>query len=176
MKKIVIINGMGFGREVASWITDMPGFGSEFTIRGFLDDRPEASRIPGLPVVGSPDNYHLAEDEQLVIALSDPCRKAELAHRYTESGTSFFSVIHPSSVISVHSEIGKGCIIAPFNSISSDVMVGDFVCIYGFCRIGHDVRIGNYCHIASHCSLGGCNEIPEGTFLKDYTHIPKKAP
>ena len=176
MKKIVIINGMGFGREVASWIADMPGFGMDFTIRGFLDDRPEASWLPGLPVIGSADNYQPAENEQLVIALSDPGKKTELALRFSNSGVSFFSVIHPSSVISAHSEIGKGCIIAPFNSISSGALVGDFVCVYGFCRIGHDVQIGTYCHIASHCSLGGCNEIPEGTFLKDYTHIPKKAP
>jgi UDP-3-O-[3-hydroxymyristoyl] glucosamine N-acyltransferase len=175
MKKIVIINGMGFGREVASWISEMPGHQDEFSIFGFLDNRAEAARIPGLPIIGTPENYHPKVDEILVIALSDPQKKAELARRYEEFGCSFFSVIHPTSVISAHSELGKGCIIAPFNSISSAAVIGDFVSIYGFCRIGHDVQIGSYCHIASHCSFGGNSQIPESSTVNEFTHISKKA-
>jgi len=174
MKKIVIVNGLGFGREVADWISQMPGYNYDFCLKGFLDDRQAAHQMPGLPVIGTPEEYQPHSEDVLVIALSNPEQKEKSASKFRQLGCSFFSVIHPSSVISLDSELGNGCIIAPYNSVSSGVRIGDFVSLYGFCRIGHDARIGSYCHIASHCSLGGNCHIPEGTFLNEFTHIPKQ--
>ena len=174
MKKIIIVNALGFGEEVAGWISLMPGYGIDFALKGFLDDRVVAN--PMLPILGNPQNYAVKEEDEFVIALSDPATKLETAARLKMNGARFFfNVIHPENSLSLSFIPGEGLIIAPYNSISNRVVAGDFVSIYGFCKIGHDVRIGNFCHIASHCSIDGFSTISDKTNLPSFTKVLKNS-
>ena len=42
MKNLLIIGARGFGREIFNMAHDCNGFGSEFIIKGFLDDKKDA--------------------------------------------------------------------------------------------------------------------------------------
>lgn len=170
MKQIVVVNGAGFGEEVASWVRLMPGFGSEFTLKGFLDSR---DLKPSLPLLGKPEEYHPEPDDALVLALSAPEQKKKWAGHFRSRNARFFSVVHPQNTIGPFFLSGEGLILAPFNSISISVQVGDFVTIYGFCKIGHDLKIGSYSHLSSHCSLDGFSSLPEESFLPSFSKIEK---
>ncbi len=172
MKELVIINAEGFGEEVSEWVTELPGFQTEFKIKGFLDDR----NIFGarFPILGNCNDYIPASDEEFICALSNPELKKKYIARLKEKNARFFSVVHPTNYISRNSRIGEGCILAPFNSISNNVMVGNFVTIYGFCKVGHDAKIMDYAHIDSHCSIDGFSTINNnGAAISSYKKILK---
>lgn len=41
MKNLLIIGARGFGREIYNLALESIGYGTEFTIKGFLDDKKE---------------------------------------------------------------------------------------------------------------------------------------
>jgi UDP-3-O-[3-hydroxymyristoyl] glucosamine N-acyltransferase len=149
----------------------MPGFGQDFTIKGFLDSRKISS--PELPILGNPLDYEPGGNDEFVIALSDPASKKDMAEHLRIKGARFFNVIHPENSVSSSFISGEGLIIAPYNSISNRVTFGDFVSIYGFCKIGHDLQIGNFCHIASHCSIDGFSRLSDDWDIPSFTKILK---
>jgi UDP-3-O-[3-hydroxymyristoyl] glucosamine N-acyltransferase len=151
----------------------MPGFDSDFKIRGFLDSRPITNST--YPIIGNPETYIPDSEEELVIALSDPKAKKQIASTFKIQGASFFSVIHPQNSISKDLIAGEGLIIAPFNSVSCNVIFGSFVTLYGFCKIGHDVEIGDYCHLASHCSIDGFTKISESQSIQSFSKYNKNS-
>lgn len=171
MKQIVIVNALGFGEEVAHWVTLMPGFETEFRLKGFLDSRDGIEAL--LPVLAKPKEYQVQPNDRLVIALADPLQKKELALHFRALGAGFFNVVHPENTISPSFVSGEGLIIAPYNSISNRVVFGDFVSIYGFCKIGHDIRLGHFCHIASHCSIDGFSTLKDETNMPSFTKVLK---
>ena len=173
MKKLVIVNGLGFGREVAEWITLMPGYGRDFKLKGFLDDRNIPGSFLNLPLLGNPEQYIPETEDYFVIALANPASKERLVRKFRSHSSRFFSVIHPENQISETASIGEGCILAPFNSISTEAEIGDFVCLYGFNRIGHNVKIGHFSHLASHISIGGNALVPENSLLPDFFSLAK---
>lgn len=173
MIDICIVNAFGFGQEVAAWIEAMPGFGTAFRIKGFLDNR--MSPAGKYPVLGDFQGFRAKLNEQVVVALSDPEQKQIVAARLRENTPDlrFFNVIHPENVLLSMPESAMGLIVAPYNSISVGVELGDFTTLYGFCKIGHDVKIGSYCHIASHCSIDGFARIKSGSALPSFTKLGK---
>ena len=173
MKNIYIVNAFGFGREVAEWISLMPGYGAGFQLAGFLDDRPDGEGFMDLTITGNPADFHPGTEDLLVIALSDPAKKAAWARHFKKKNAGFFSVIHPSNRISGFASVGEACILAPFNSISTGVVMDSFVTLYGFCRIGHDARLESFCHLSSHVAIGGGSTVKSGASIPEFTTVVK---
>jgi UDP-3-O-[3-hydroxymyristoyl] glucosamine N-acyltransferase len=173
MINIVIINGLGFGREVASWIQLMPGYGIDFNIKGFLDDRQiEKSEFP---VIGSASNYLPEPNDSLVCALSDPKLKKEYINRFQNLGASFFNCFHQTSFFDSSAKFGTGVIVGPFNTISTNSELLDFVCIYGHTKIGHDCKIGQFTFMESHVSVDGNSLVKEELYIHSFTKIQKNS-
>lgn len=149
----------------------MPGYGSDFILKGFLDSRTDIGSQ--LPHLGNPAHYKPDPEDALVLALSSPEQKKYWAEIFEERGSTFFSVVHPMNSLSPEASWGKGAIFAPFNSLSRNAHLGDFVTLYGFCKIGHDLKIGNYCHFASHSSVDGFSSISDGISFPAFTAIEK---
>lgn len=173
MKQIVVVNALGFGREVAEWIMLMPGYGLSFRLKGFLDDRAIPDTFKDLPILGSISVYHPGCDDYFSVALSDPLEKAKAVRLLDQTADRFFTVIHPENRISDSAKIGKGCILAPYNSVSSETDIGDYVCLYGFNRIGHNAKIGRFSHLASHIAIGGNAVVPEYSRVPDFFSLAK---
>lgn len=173
MKKVIIINALGFGKEVASWLNEMNGYGTDFVFKGYLDNRIFENSVPFL--LGNLDAYDFQTDDVFVVALSEPSLKASFVAAIKARGGSFFSVVHPQNVISKTAIFGEGCILAPLNSISESVTIGSFATIYGFCKIGHDAQIGDFSHLASHCSVDGSSVVLPKSFVPSFTKIEKNA-
>jgi sugar O-acyltransferase (sialic acid O-acetyltransferase NeuD family) len=78
---------------------------------------------------------------------------------------SFINAIHPSSVVSKHALIGKGCVILHRAIVQADAKVGDHVIINTGAQVDHDCTIGDYVHLAPGCILCGTITIGEGTLV-----------
>lgn len=169
MKQIIIINSAGFGKEVEEWIRLMPGFGVEYNIKGFLDDRKLES--DNKFIIGRVEDYLIENSDVFVCALSKPTNKEKYTKIILDKGGGFFNVIHPSNYFSPSVNLGSGIIIGPYNSFSINSQIGDFSTIYGFSKIGHDTLVGDFVHISSHCSIFGGSQIEDYSIVEPFTHI-----
>lgn len=165
MKDLLIIGARGFGREIFAAAQECIGFGTEFTIKGFLDDNPHAlDTTPGYPpIIDSVEHYQPADNDVFVCALGDPKWQKHYAEIMLEKGGQFINLIHPTASIGKNTTLGAGCMIFKDVGISCDITLGDFVTCQSRAIMGHDVKIGNYCHFGSYSFLGGYAQVGDLT-------------
>lgn len=167
MKKLIIIGARGFGREVFNLATQCEGYGRDFFIKGFLDDKKNAlDGLCGYPAVfGDVESYALEPDDVFVCALGEPVHKKHYAEIILDKGGVFTSLIHPSAVITSNTRLGQGSIVLQGVYLSCDLGLKDFITFQPFCVIGHDARIGSFCHLNSYAFMGGYAQLDEGVTL-----------
>jgi len=167
MKNLIIIGARGFGRELACWAETCRGYGSEFRLKGFLDDNTAA--LDGydveLPILGAPQTYAIEKDDVFVCALGDAKWKKHFAEMIASQGGEFLTLVHERAIIGKRVQMGKGCIVLADATLTTDIRLGDFVTVQPKANIGHDVMIGNYAHINACGFLGGFAAIGEGVTI-----------
>ena len=167
MKNLLIIGARGFGREVYNTALESIGYGEEYTVKGFLDDKSDA--LDGYedypPIIGPVENYIIEKNDVFICALGDVHYKKKYADIILSKGGEFINLIHNKAFISKNVKIGKGCIFCIHSSVSCDVTMGDFVTFQSFSVAGHDVTIGNYVQINAHSFMGGFVQLGDMTTL-----------
>lgn len=155
MKDLVIIGAGGFGRTIY-WQCDADyGNGREWTIKGFLDDRPHILDGFGIPkpILGSPFTYRAQPDEIWLCAIGEPQMRHKYAAPIVAQGAEFINlrteVAFPASC-----RLGQGIIFERKVQVGSDTRIGDFATVLSMSVIGHDVTIGDYVQIASFAFIG----------------------
>ena len=170
MKKLVIIGAGGMGRCVYCIAEKSVGYGTSFTIKGFLDNNLKAlDGINGYsPVLSKIADYQPAADDVFVCSIGDVATKVKICEEIKMKGCYFISLIHSNAIIGKNSRIGDGTVIDEGVHIDPDVIIGSDCLLQAQAIIGHDSVIGNYARIDTQCSLVG------GTIVKDratiYTH------
>ena len=156
MKNIVIIGAGSFGREVYNLALECKEYGSEYTIKGFIDNLYDTMEYDGYPsILSRIDEYDPEENDVFVCALGDVKWKKHYVQLILDKGGNFITLIHPNTYISRNVTIGNGCIICQQGFISCEVSIGDYTTIQPHVVVGHDCKIGNMCQINSNTSLGG---------------------
>ena len=170
MKKLIIIGAGAFGREVFAWARQTPQHNTEWTIKGFLDDRVNALKDYDYDVgiISGAEDYTPEENDLFVCALGDPASKQKYAEIILKKGGVFTNIIHPTTVLGHNVRLGKGIITCPHVTLSSDCRVGDFVSINGKSGIGHDVQIGDWSCIQSYCDLTGFAKIGKSVTVNSH--------
>lgn len=165
MKELLIIGARGFGREIFAAAQESIGYGTEFTIKGFLDDNSHAlDTTPGYPtIVDSVEHYQPTDNDVFVCALGNPEWQKHYADIVLGKGGQFINLIHPTAIIGQNSTMGIGCIILRDVGISCDISMGDFVTCQSRAIMGHDVKIGSFCHIGSYSFMGGYVQVGDLT-------------
>ena len=167
MKNLIIIGARGFGREVYTLSKESHGYGTDYVIKGFLDDKSDA--LDGFdnypPILNSVEGYEIVPQDVFVCALGAVIYKKKYAQKILDKGGEFISIIHKSVNIGVNSQIGKGCIIMNRTLITSDVKVGNFVSIHPNSILGHDVHVLDWVQMGARSFLGGYVCIKEGVTI-----------
>lgn len=176
MKHLIIIGARGFGREVYNTAIESIGYGVDFDIKGFLDDKYNA--LDGFdgypPIISSVENYTLQQDDIFICALGDVEWKEHYVEKVLAKGGKFVTLIHRHAYISKNVKIGVGCIVCNQAIISCDVTIGDFTTIQPHVIIGHDCQIGSMCQINSNTSIGGFVKVGDkATLHTSSTLLPK---
>lgn len=161
MKHLLIIGARGFGRVIYCLALESLGYGTEFDIAGFLDDK--SSALDGFegypPIIDSVEHYRPRPDDVFICALGDVGFKKLYVEKILAKGGNFINLIHKDASISQNVRMGTGCIVAPYVSLSCDVTVGNFVTFQRFVSIGHDSRIGDFCHLNTYSFMGGFSRL-----------------
>lgn len=168
MRHLVIIGARGWGREVFALAKHCRGYGEEFDIKGFLDDKKTAlDDTPGYPpIIDSVEHYVPQADDVFTCAMGDASWKRHYAEIMLRKGGNFISLIHKNAYVGQNTRMGKGCIVCNDVSISCDIEIGDFVTFQRLVDIGHDVRIGNYAHLGTKSFMGGFSELGEESTIQ----------
>lgn len=140
LKRLYIAGAGGFGAEVEDWLKTR---GVE--IEDYLDDtNPEC-----IPI----DKFSPEEGDEVIIAISDPKGREDVANRLLKRGAVFhnlvLAMVAPSAVLTA------GIVACYYSVISAHAKVGGFCHINLHATVGHHVTLGDYCTLSSHVDLTG---------------------
>ena len=164
MRNLLIIGARGLGREAYEIYIDCKESLKDVECIGFLDDNPNSlDDFPGFPpIIDSVENYTPQENDVFICALGDPKWIKHYTAIIENKGGKFISLISPEAFVSPTTEIGEGCLIPRFSSISCNIKIGKHTYIGSFSALGHDAEVGNYCHLGSYTFMGGFSKISDG--------------
>ena len=168
MKQLLLVGAGDWGREVYSWLSDAQGFGTEWSVKGFLDGNPAA--LTGRAacehqVISAPHAYEPVADDVFVCAIANPIAKAKVVEQLLAKGAQFISLIHKSVIFYDEVTVGAGCILAPNVVIGCQAMIQDHVGINIGCSIGHNVEIGRCTQLSCQIDLTGYVKLGERVFV-----------
>jgi sugar O-acyltransferase (sialic acid O-acetyltransferase NeuD family) len=198
MKNLIIIGAGGFGREVLMMAVDNPCCNVDWTIKGFLDNRPgildgfvqDANKVAyamdyseekraryrrDYPVLGDPLTYVPQEGDVFLCALGDPAERRKYAAALIEKGAEFIRLVHPLAAVSTFASIGLGSIIGAYVSLSPDCRIGQHVTISTYTAVAHDTTIADWVEIGAHCLIAGNVSISAGARIHPGSIITAKS-
>jgi len=163
MKNLIIIGARGAGREVIDAATRCVGYGTEWEIKGFLDD--DRTTLDGFkgypPILDSVEQYAVQENDVFVCPLGNPKYKKIYAEKIMSKGGQFINLIPPYAMPNEYVTLGTGIIIHAFTAISAGVSVGNMVTVQSHLIIGHDAEVGAYSQLSSFSFIGGYSKLGE---------------
>lgn len=153
------------GRTIYDIAKESLGYGTEFVIKGFIDDNLQA--LDGFenypPVLGKISEYTPDENDVFTFSIGGEARR-KCIESLVEKGVNFINLIHKTARIGTNVKLGKGNIIAAFTSLGADCSIGDYNMIQSYTVIGHDAVIGDYNRIDTHVTcVGGIHINNEAT-------------
>lgn len=144
----------GLAREVLGWLT-VEKHDLLHRFAGFLvtnDSRSDALHH-GYPVKHIDD---ITGGFSYLLTVSSPEAKEKITSQLSKrSDAKAESFVSSSTLIGLNVQFGRGVIVNPRSSISSDATIGDFTLINCNNGIAHDVSIGHYCSVLGSASLNG---------------------
>lgn len=166
MKQLVIIGAGGMGRTIYDLARESIGFGTDYIIKGFIDDNTSAlDGYENYPLIlGTIRDYMPSMDDIFVCSIGGAARRKCIEDILSKGG-SFLTMIHKTARIGTNVVIGAGTIVGAFTAIGADAKIGKFNLIQSQTIIGHDSRIGDWNRIDTHVTLVG------GTIVEDETDI-----
>lgn len=161
--ELLILGTRTFAEEVADLASAIPGM----HVAGFVEnmDRNRCGRpLGGLPVLWIDEIGRLASTHLGVCALSTTLRR-RFVQQATDLGMRFATLIHPSSVISPHAQIGEGTVIGPGCVVASYTSLAAHVIVNRGVLIGHHTTIGPFCSLQPGANVAGACAVGEATYI-----------
>lgn len=176
MKTLLIIGARGYGRGTFDTVQTMKGYGTEFVVKGFLDDKIDA--LDGYegypPIIDSVENYIIQKDDVFACALGDVKFKKKYVQMILDKGGKFMNVIHGTAHVAKSAKLGVGCFVGTFSKIDSDAVIGDFVNVQAHCVVGHDAVVGDWSILDCFSFMGGFSVLEDSVTLHTRsTVVPK---
>lgn len=161
---LVIFGVGGLARELWGWMKTAHDGGPRARMAAFVADGVAPGSYDGIPVMGREQARRLGRVAYL-IAVADPAARRRLAAELDALGWHAGTYTHESALLGVNLAIGKGTMIFPRCSISSDASLGEHVLVNGGTAVGHDCVIGSYCSLLGGASINGNVTLGEGVLV-----------
>lgn len=163
MRKLAIIGAGGHGRVVADCAVASNGY--EEII--FIDDcYPERTKNLHWPIK---DNLSaLAKyinNYDFIIALGSNTLRQKVMLELQNLNANIISLMHPSAVISSHSNIGKGVVVFANAVVNIGTKIGDGVIVNTSATVDHDCIIEDFVHISPGVNVAGGVKVGKYSWL-----------
>jgi sugar O-acyltransferase (sialic acid O-acetyltransferase NeuD family) len=157
----------GFGREVMPVARRQPeveGVAADQIV--FIDDAGNASQVNGSTVVNFEEFMGMTATERHVsLAVADCNVREKLAIRCESRGIGSWSIIASNAVVMDEVDIGRGAVITPFVTITSNVSIGKYFHANLYSYVAHDCVIGDFVTFAPGVKCNG------NVIVEDYAYI-----
>ena len=180
MKKILIIGGGGFGREVQWLIERINEKNRELNhedlweIQGYVDITLEpGTEINGYKVLGGTD-YLLQQKIPLaaVCAIGASQRREKVIKEAKANKYLYFpNLVDPSAKMSDYVEMGEGNIICAGNILTVNIKISDFCIINLDCTVGHDAILEPFTTVYPSVNISGNVKVERGVEIGTGTQI-----
>jgi acetyltransferase-like isoleucine patch superfamily enzyme len=152
---IVLVGAGRHGRNLVGMIEDHAGL----RLTRVLDDAPAAPSVLGYPADRLADYAGPVWDAVLAIGGGD-ARRA-IVTRPAAARLRWQRFFHPATHVSRHAEIGEGCTILPFSTVTA-CRLGAHVAVFPSCSIGSGAEIGDFTSLMPHVLVSSDARIGAG--------------
>lgn len=170
MKKIIVLGSGGHAKVVIDTLqqlnTDIIGIATLSNESSFM----------GIPIIGNDDDVlRYPPDEILLVngigSIGDVGLRKKVFLKFKNQGYSFYTMIHPSAMLSPTVTLGEGVQIMAGSVVQTDVQISDNVLLNTRTSIDHECQIGSHSHIAPGCTLSGQVLVEEEVHLGTGTTV-----
>jgi sugar O-acyltransferase (sialic acid O-acetyltransferase NeuD family) len=170
MKRIVIVGGGGFGRELYGYMKGDLSAGrlNGYALAGLLDDNPDcelAVKNQELTYLGALSSFVPQGNEVLVIAIGKASIRRNIFDQIKRRGISLFTYVHSSAQVMHEVTVGEGAVVCPNTIINAGAKLGDNVAVNVFCSVGHGASIGSHAVLSPYCALSGDSKLGRCGFM-----------
>lgn len=173
--KIGVFGAGGFGKETMSYLIDCLANSNqkieEVAVFVVDDQWYTKNTVMGIPVI--PRSEFSVKGYEILIAVGDPSDRRKIIESLP-ADTRYFTLIHPSAIISKFVEIGEGAIITPGTIVTCDIKIGKHAHLNLHTTVGHDCIIGDYFTTAPGVHISGSCTIDDGVYFGTNSSVREK--
>lgn len=143
MKNLIIIGTGAVAAELTIYLDDI----KDVNLKGYLEydynlEKYYNSYHYVKPVLGDLDNYIPQENDYFLIGVSNNEFRKKILSIMLDKGAKFYTLVHPTAVVSHDAIIGEGSTIAPFCVVGPNTNVGKYNLLTSYTAISHDCVLG----------------------------------
>ena len=178
MKPLVIIGAGGSGRDLLGVIDAVNQDDPRYEALGYVVDAQYGS--PGTvinekPILGGFDWLSKRSRESLAICgVGPPHHRYQLVRRAEAMGCRFFSVIHPTAVLTRWIQLGEGVVITAGCVLTNQIRIGNHVQVNLDCTIAHDAILEDFVTLAPGVHISGNATVREGAYVGTGSNLVEK--
>ncbi len=163
MSKLLIIGAGGHGRVIA----DCAEASRQYCEIAFLDDSfPEREQNLAWPIIEKSAIWKCFKEEySFALAIGNNQARLALFQALDEANAHLPNIIHPTAVISNHSELGKGNVIFANAVINPGSKIGNACIINTAATIDHDCQLTDAVHISPGAHLAGTVTVGQASWF-----------
>ena len=167
MKDLIIIGAGGMGRTIYCIATSSIGCGTDFNIKGFLDDNVhQLDTFDGYPpILGTISDYVIEDNDVFVCSIGETAIKQRVCDNLIARGAKFQTIVHKTAIIRKNAQIGEGSIICEYAALGADCIIGKNSLIQPYATVAHDCRVGSYVRIDTRATLIGGVIVEDGATI-----------
>lgn len=151
---LVILGAGGLARELLGWMSRTPG--QEMPTAFVQTIAPEVNECLGLPVLAIEG---VQGPVRFIVGVGTPQLKRELVQAALERGWIPERYVDPSALVGLDVSIGRGAVICPFCTLSTNATIGEFVTLNCRSGVGHESSIGDYSTLLGSNNVNGNVEV-----------------
>jgi sugar O-acyltransferase (sialic acid O-acetyltransferase NeuD family) len=162
-----IYGASGFGREVMPLLQEQVTKNNETgNSIVFIDDNSEHERSNGYPVISFESFWESPADQHHVsIAISNSRARQTIEKKCIDHDVNLLSLRAQNAIILDEVRIGRGSIICPFTTLTSNITVGKQFQANIYSYVAHDCVIGDYVTFAPSVKCNGNVVIDEHAYI-----------
>lgn len=170
MKKIIVLGSGGHAKVVIDTLQQL-----NKDIIGIATLSNESSFM-GIPIIGKDDDVlRYSPNEILLVngigSIGNMGLRKKVFLKFKNKGYFFYTMIHPSAILSPTVTLGEGVQIMAGSVVQTDVQIGDNVLLNTRTSIDHECQIGGHSHIAPGCTISGQVLVEEEVHLGTGTTV-----
>lgn len=169
MKSVVLIGAGGSARSTLDIIDAVNQDKPQYEVLGYIVDAQYGSpgtMVNDRPILG--DFEWLAKNArnvQAICAVGPSHHRYRLVKRAEELGCRFFSIIHPSVIMTRRVALGQGTVVAAGCILTNQIHIGNHVQINLACTIEHDDILEDFTTLSPGVNVSGNVTLETGVFV-----------